>query len=170
MLSVFSRSLFNMLWKKIIWGKKHIIVTLYLSQHDCQCFCKSQNVSLMREHVANWFNFSRHNAIFLPKLQTVFAILNILQSVLWNNLFDFTKQGLIYICLLTFITQVEHFKKDFTYLKMQFETECECIVDGNFSDYRGRNHWFPSTERNTSSLVEGEVGEIFTTDFHPRSF
>ena len=133
-------------------------------------FCKSKRVSLMREQVANWFNFSRHNAIFLPKLQTVFAILNILQSVLWNNLFDFTKQGLIYICLLTFITQVEHFKNDFTYLKMQFETECECIGDGNFSDYRGRNHWFPSTERNTSSLVEGEVEEIFTTDFHPRSF
>ena len=136
-----------------------------------QRFCKSQRVSLMREQVANWFNFSRHNAIFLPKLQTVFAILNILQSVLWNNLFNFTKQGLIYICLLTFITQVEHFKKDFTFLKMQFETECECVGDGDFSDYRGKNHfWFPSTERNTSSSVEGEVEEIFTTDFHPRSF
>ena len=150
MLSVFSRSLFYMLWKKILWEKKHIIVTLYLSQYDCEgiakriiwgkniswldciclgmiakvlqrelyeekrimvklylsrydCegnakkiiwgktyhvfvsilsrFCKSQRVSLMREQVANWFSFSRHNAIFLSKLQTVFAILNILQSV-----------------------------------------------------------------------------------------
>ena len=42
---------------------------------------------------------------------------------------------------LTFITQVEHFKKDFTYLKMQFETDCECVGDGDFSDYRGKNHF-----------------------------
>ena len=24
---------------------------------------------------------------------------------------------------------------------MEFQTECECIGDGNFSDYRGRNHF-----------------------------
>ena len=68
----------------------------------------------MRKQVANWFNFSRHNAIFLSKLQTVFAILNILQSVLGNNLYDIYKRTRFDICLLTFTftTQVEHFKKD----------------------------------------------------------
>ena len=94
----------------------------------------------MRKQVANWFNFSRHNAIFLSKLQTVFAILNILQSVLGNNLYDIYKRTRFDICLLTFTTQIEHFKKDLTYFKMEFQTECECIGDGNFSDYRGRNH------------------------------
>ena len=61
-----------------------------------QRFCKSQRVSLMREQVANWFNFSRHNAIFLSKLQTVFAILNILQSVLGNNLFNIYLQNKVW--------------------------------------------------------------------------
>ena len=114
--------------------KKHVMVRLYLSQYDCvgiakkiiwgktyhvfvsilSRFCKSQRVSLMREQVANWFNFSRHNAIFLSKLQTVFAILNILQSVLGNNFYDICKRTRFDICLLTFTftNQVEHFKKD----------------------------------------------------------